>query len=112
MSIAGDRAALAAALNTVPGVKAAVYRPVVLNAGAAWPLLESIDRDRDMQVAWRAVIILPAEEARASDWFDSNHEAVTDALDEFAVVERLEPGLVATDAGDLQAMIITLRKEA
>lgn len=112
MSIGADRQAIADALNTVDGVKAERWRPNVLSPGAGWPLLESLERDRDMQVVWRAVIILPPDERKASEWFDDRHEAVDDALGQVGYVERIQPGLVATDAGDLQAMIATLRKEA
>lgn len=112
MSISADRQDLANALSGVDGVTGSKYRPAVLAPGAAWPLLESIDRDRDMQVTWRAAIVLPRDERRASEWFDSHHEAVTDAIADFGYVERIQPGLIGTDAGDLEAMIITVRKEA
>lgn len=111
MSIVGDRQDIASALDSVDGVTGHVYRPTAIVPGAAWPLLGSIDRDRDAQVTWRAVIVLPADERRASEWFDEHHEAVDAALADLAYVERLEPGLVATDAGDLQAMFVTMRKE-
>lgn len=112
MSIAGDRQAIADLLSTVDGVTGSTYRPVVMSPGAGWPLLESVDRDRDFQVRWRVVVILPAGERRASEWFDAHHEELAETLEEFGYVERLEPTSVETDAGDLDAALITVRKEA
>lgn len=112
MSISGDRAALAGLLTAVDGVTGSQYRPTVLTSGAAWPLLGSIERDSDFQVTWRVVVVLPPDERKASEWFDTHHELIAESLEDFGYVERIEPGLVATDAGDLEAMIVTLRKEA
>lgn len=113
MSISGDRQAIADALSAVEGVKGHKYRPTVVSPGAAWPLLDSLDRaqGRDFEVTWRAVVVLPSDERRASEWFDEHHEEVADALADF-VVERIEPMNVFTEAGDVAAMIITVRKEA
>lgn len=112
MSIAGDRQALADALSTVDGVTGSKYRPTVLIPGAGWPLLGGIDRSQDYEVTWRVVVVLPGDERKASEWFDAHHEEVADALEDFGYVERIEPGIVATDAGDLEAMFVTVRKEA
>ncbi|WP_250009132.1 hypothetical protein [Actinoplanes sp. M2I2] len=114
MSIVTDRQDLADALDPVAGVQGHKYRPRTLKTGDAWPLLDGLDRGpaRDFEVTWRVVVILPADERRASEWFDEHHELVAEALEDFGYVERIEPGLVRTDAGDLQAMLITVRKEA
>ncbi len=112
MSISGDRAALAAAIGTVDGVTGSAFRPTVLMPLTAWPLLDSIDRTEDFEVRWRVVVVLPTGEQQASEWFDEHHEEAADALEDFGYVERIEPGLVATDSGDLESMIITVRKEA
>jgi len=114
MSLAGDREEIAAALSTVEGVTGHQYRPRTLPPGTAWPLLERLDNPMalDFQATWRVVVILPADEQRASEWFDAHHELVTDALAPVGHVDRIEPGLVATDAGDLEAMFLTVRREA
>lgn len=114
MSITGDRQALADALSTVDGVKGSKYRPTVVMPGAAWPLLDGLEAANGVpgfDATWRAVVVLPADEQRASEWFDEHHEDVADALADFGYVERIEPGLVRTEAGDAEAMIITVRKE-
>lgn len=114
MSISGDRQAIADAMSTVDGVNGHRYRPQVIMPGAAWPLLGVMERGPagDFDVTWRVVVILPTGERRASEWFDEHHEQVADALADFGYVERIEPGLADTEAGDIEAMIITVRKEA
>lgn len=114
MSLQGDRAELATALSTADGVKGHRYRPRTLRAGAAWPLLEGLDRGPayDFAATWRVVVILPGDEVKASEWFDEHHELLADALASFGYVERIEPGIVATEAGDLEAMFLTVRREA
>ncbi|MEV0902893.1 hypothetical protein [Actinoplanes sp. NPDC049802] len=114
MSLQDDRAELAAALSTVEGVTGHPYRPRVLTPGAGWPLLGRLERGPayDCEATWRVVVILPSDEIRASEAFDAWHEPISDALTDVAHVDRIEPGLVATDAGDLEAMMITVRREA
>lgn len=112
MSLADDRAAIAAAVSEVPGVTGHRYRPAPMMPGAAWPLLEMIERSPEFAVTWRVVVALPVGERRASDWMDTHHDLLADSLEEFGYVERLEPGNLATEAGDMDVMIITVRKEA
>lgn len=114
MSIQGDRQAIADALSTVDGVTGHKYRPTVMRGGAGWPLVQDLQRGPalDFDVTWRVVVVLPAGEQQASEWFDENHEALAEALDDFGHVERIEPTSIVTDAGDMDGMLITLRKEA
>lgn len=114
MSIVGDRAAIAAALSAVDDVTGHEYRPRTLPPGTAWPLLQRLDRGpaQDFEATWRIVVILPADEITASKWFDAHHEAIADGLLDFGFVDPIEPGLVQTDVGDLEAMMLTVRREA
>lgn len=115
MSLADDRTDLAAILSGVEGLKGFRYRPTSLNAGDAWPLIESLDSPEAgaFQVTWRVVVILPADERAASDWFDTRWESVADALlDEFGVVDRIQPAAVDTEAGAVSALLFTVRKES
>ncbi|HEY3516611.1 MAG TPA: hypothetical protein VGL98_06145 [Gammaproteobacteria bacterium] len=115
MSISGDRQAIADALSTVDGVTGSRYRPTVIAPGAAWPLLDSLaaaDGVPAFEVTWRVLVALPTGEQRASEWFDEHHEELADALADFGYVERIEPGRLDTEAGDIDIMIITVRKEA
>ncbi len=114
MSIAGDRAAIVAALADVDDVTAHEYRPRTMPAGTAWPLLGRLSRgdSPDFEATWRVVVILPAGEVPASKWFDAHHEPIAEALADDWFVDAIEPGLVETDAGDLEARFLTVRKEA
>lgn len=114
MSLVGQRAALATALSTVDDVTGHQYRPRTLPPGTAWPLLGQLEAGpaHDFLATWRVVVVLPADEITASKWFDAHHEDLADALADFGRVTRIEPGLVQTDAGDLEAMFLTLEREA
>lgn len=115
MSLADDRTELATILSGVAGLKGHRYRPTSLNAGDSWPLVESLDNAiaGAFQVTWRVVVILPSDERAASDWFDQRWEMVADALlDEFGVVDRIQPAAVDTEAGAVSALLFTVRKEA
>jgi hypothetical protein len=115
MSLTGDRQEIATSLSTVDGVKGSKYRPNVIMPGSAWPLLGPLERDEgsgQFAATWRIAVALPGDEQRASEWFDAHHEEIAEALEEFGYVERIEPGLIDTEAGDMEAMIITLRREA
>jgi hypothetical protein len=114
MSLQGDRAELANAISVVEGVTGSEKRPRSIKPGCAWPLLQGLERGSAtaFESTWRVVVVLPGNEEKASDWFDEHHEAIAEALEEFGYVERIEPGLVATDAADLEAMILTVRREA
>jgi hypothetical protein len=114
MSLTGQRQKIADALSTVEGVTGHPFRPRTFPAGTAWPLLDRLDRGPayDFEVTWRVVVILPGDEQRASEWFDEHHEPIADGLQSLGYVERIEPGIVVTEAGDMEAMILTLRKEA
>lgn len=114
MSLQGQREAIAAALDTVDDVKGHPYRPRTLPPGTAWPLIGQLERGpaHDFEATWRIVVVLPGDEIMASKWFDAHHEDVADALADFGHVARIEPGLVQTDAGDLEAMFVTVEREA
>jgi len=115
MSLTGQRQEFLDALDTVDEVNAFAYRPAAPKTGDAWPLIQDMERQTalNFDVTWRVVVILPDDERKASDWFEAHHEPIAEALEEaFAYVERIEPGLVATEGGDLQAMFIIVRREA
>ncbi len=114
MSLTGDRQELADTLSTVSDVKGHQYRPASMKAGDAWPLLEYLDTPEAgaFIAQWRIAVILPPDERKASEWFDAHHEPLADALGDVGYVDRIEPGLVATEAGDLQAMFLIVRREA
>jgi hypothetical protein len=114
VSLTGQRQEIADALSTADGVTGHPFRPRTFPAGAAWPLLDRLDRGpaHDFEATWRVVVILPDDEQRASEWFDAHHEDVAEALADFGHVDSIAPFLVATDSGDMEAMILTIRREA
>jgi hypothetical protein len=110
-----SRAEIAAALSTVEGVTGFKFRPTGLKKGAAWPLIDRLDRDQvsgQFATTWRIAVILPEDEEKASEWFDSMHEPITEALEDLGYVDLIEPGALVTSEGDLPIMILTLRREA
>lgn len=115
MSLSGQRQEAVDLLNTIPGVHAETHRPVLLSRGSAWPLLGQMQAATGIvpgfAAIWRVVVVQPPDERDASDWFDAEHEAIADVLQEFGHVESIEPTAVATDAGDMYAMILTVRRE-
>lgn len=114
MSLTGERAEIAAALSLVTGVSGFSYRPTAMNAGDAWPLLESLERGpaNDYEVTWRIVVVLPKGERDAMDWFDNMYDDIVAGLEQFGYIERIEPGSLATEAGTRDCMILTLKREA
>lgn len=113
MSLVGDRAAIAAALSTVDGVTGYEKRPTTARPGDAWPLLAALDRAGgwSFTVNWRVLILLPQDEGKASKWIDDRHEALVDALEPVAYVERIEPVLIQANNTDQYALQITMRSE-
>lgn len=113
MSINGYRAQVAAALSTVAGVQGKTHRPTAPKTGDAWPLLSSLDRGPGFTFAasWRVRVLLPQDEAAASDWIDGHAEALAVALEPVGYVERMEPVVIATSGGDQLALEITLGSE-
>lgn len=114
MSLTADRAAMQVLLSGVDGVKGFQYRPNVISDGDAWPMLESLDDPEATAfvATWRVLVVLPPDEVKASEWFSDHYEPIAEALADFGYIDRIEPGLIATEGGDLQAMFLTVRKEA
>lgn len=114
MSLTADRATFQQILSGIEGVKGHKYRPSAMRDGDAWPMLESLDDPEATAfvATWRILVVLPPDEVRASEWFSDHHELISDALADVGYVDRIEPGLIVTEAGDLQAMFLTVRKEA
>ena len=114
MSLTGDRAAIAAALSTVDGVTGYAYRPTTPLQGDGWPLLGALDRadGTAFYASWRVWVLMPQDERAAADWLDSHHEGLVDALEaSVGFVDRIEPVVLSTIAGDQFALQITMRGE-
>lgn len=114
MNLPEQRQEIAAALSTVDGVTGSPYRPRLLDTGAAWPMLQALERDQvpDLDVTWRVAVVLPADEETAAVWFDAHVEPLDDALSEVGWVSRFEPTTLRTNGGDLTVIMISMRREA
>lgn len=114
MTLVGDREEIATALSTVDGLNGHPYRPRTMGPGTAYPLLGGLESQppHDFEATWRVIVILPTGEIAASQFFDSHYQEIAESLEGFGYVTAIQPGRVETEAGDLEAMILTLRKEA
>lgn len=113
MSLVGDREAIAAALSAVAGVKGYAKRPKATKAGDGWPLLGPMERGPGLSftATWRVLVQLPADEVAASEWIDSHHEDLVDALEPVGFVDRIEPVVFDTEAGEQLGLQLTIRSE-
>lgn len=116
MSISAHRQLFADALNAAGlGIQATPRRPRVIGPKTAWPIVVDLvrtDEVPDMLVNWRLMIVLPVDEAAAIDWFDGNHEAVDEALEEVGYVSNIAATSLKTDAGEFPVMVVTISREA
>lgn len=113
MNLTDDRDAFAAALTAVDGVKGYSYRPAAPRAGDAWPLVGALDRADGLSfvVSWRVLVFLPQDERAASVWMDNHVDALVDALEPLAFVDRIEPVSIGPEAAPQYALQITMRSE-
>lgn len=106
------RLEIADALSAVAGVSGAEYRPSLLTAGVAWANIASHDRAEGFfATTWNVFVVVPQNEKAAAIWYDANILALRDALHVVVYVDRDEPVLIPTDAGELFALMITARSE-
>lgn len=113
MSIVNDRAEIAAALESVDGVKGYVKRPKAPKPGDAWPLLPDYDLQAGLvwRPTWRVIVVLPADEAAAAEWMDDHFLPIVAALRVPAFPESAAAGVMQTSGGDLLILEITMRSE-
>jgi hypothetical protein len=117
MSIAGKRLELAAAIDAVDGVTGYPYRPSNAGTGDGWPLLGPVERHQasgQFEATWRIRILLPADEAAASQWIDDHFVPLWAALEAHGYIDRAEPVALPVGQPDNTTMYgleITLRSE-
>jgi hypothetical protein len=113
MSFTATRAALAAALSTVPGIVGYTHRPNLVKAGDAFVFFESADRGpgRAFSATWRVAVLLGGDEYASQEKFDLLLPDLVQALDPVAFVDQAVPALYRTDAGELFAVDIIARSE-
>jgi hypothetical protein len=113
MSNATTRTAIAAALSTVAGVTGYPRRPTAFKPGDGWPQWagSQADQGRFYLEAWNVLIVLPAQEQDADAFADSHQQLLADALRPVMFVDSFAPANIASDGGDVYALLITGRSE-
>ncbi len=112
MSLATQRAEIAAQLGAVDGVTGYAYRPKVPKPGDAWPTLPSMELQSGLvwRATWTVVVFLPQDERAASMWLDAHFDAVALALRGGSTFpDSAEPGLMTTSGGDWYVLQFTIR---
>jgi hypothetical protein len=107
------RIALAGALSMVDGVTGYPQRPGAVRPGDAWPLWRGSERSDGMAFleTWAVVVALAGDELAADTFADSKRADLDDALRPVMWVESYTPAVVNTEAGDMNALMITGRTE-
>lgn len=111
------RSEVAVAINAISAstLTGYQYRPRTTSNGDVWALLDSIEREQvsgQYEVTWKVVVVVPSDEQSAMECFATWADDITDALEDLAYIERIEPGLLPSEAGDMNCMFLTLRREA
>lgn len=103
MSLESSRAEIANALSTVAGITGYQKRPNPPVEGDAWPLWSGSDRADGSAFlpTWSVRILVPQDEAAATDWWDDHRDAVLDALRPVLYVQRVAPAAIAASGSDL-----------
>jgi hypothetical protein len=105
---AETRDSIAAALSTADGVTGYPVRPTTIKAGAAWPLLSTVDHGPGaaFSATWRVIVILPGDEVTAIDQTDALLPGLVEALSPVLFVDRAEP--VGWEIREGQTLVATL----
>lgn len=109
MSNATTRAAIAAAVSTIDGLKGYAKRPDSIASGDAWPRWRGAQRgeQRLFVNTWSVVVALPADEDIADDWADQYGEQLVDALSPVLYVTDIDPAVLPMGGTDTLALQIT-----
>lgn len=113
MSNDQTRTALATALSTVAGVTGYPRRPAVVKAGDAWPQWAGSQNDggRGFVETWNVLVVLPADETGADTFADAKQSLLITALSPVMFVESFAPATMASEVGDVYALLISGRSE-
>lgn len=111
---AQQRADIAGALDTIPGIAGHTHPPAAMNTGDAWPQWRGGEpRARGVENTWVVLIVAgpDGDDVTADAFADGHLDAILDALRPHLSVDRVDPALIPTEAGNLNALAITGRSE-
>jgi hypothetical protein len=115
MSNAQTRAAIATAISTVPGLRGHTRQPSPCRAGDGWPLWGGGVRDDEsmgFEETWRVMVVCDQGDSNAADLFlDTHGDDLLAALRPVMSVDSYAPAVLATEAGNLFALLIIGRSE-
>jgi hypothetical protein len=112
-STTGTRAAIAAALSTVSGVRGSAYQPKTVRTGQAWPEFVGATRGPGdaWEATWRVMVVLSADPTKASQQIDTLSPLLVDALDPLIFTDAIDVGTLTTSGGETTVIQITGRGE-
>ncbi len=113
MSRAATREAIADALDDVAGIHGYPSRPASFGEGDGWPQWAGSERfaGSAFYQSWNVLIVLPSVDVDADAYADSHGDLITDALGAVMFVTALRPAVIATEGGDVYALLVEGRTE-
>lgn len=114
MTLQGDRADIAAALDTVTSLKGYPVRPGTPKRGDSWPILGPLVRDvaHNYEVTWAVMVFIGGDEQSASEWLDEHLDEIDDALRPVGYIDTIDPAnLGNSETQPSYGLMITMRSE-
>lgn len=114
MSNAGTRTAIKTALDGIGGIRGFDKQPNGPRPGDAWPMWRgSVREDGNGQFFenWDVLVVVPADEVRASAFCDDHQDSLIDGLAPVMYVDSFTPTQVPAEGGAFNALMITGRVE-
>lgn len=110
---AETRDSIAAALSTADGVTGYPVRPTTIKAGAAWPLLSTVDHGPGaaFSATWHVLLVLTGDDRTAAEQIDALLPGAVEALSPVLYVDTAVPVNIDTDSGPMLGLQITGRSE-
>lgn len=114
MDTGAVRARIKMALDTVDEITGYVRKPDVIQRGDSWPLWRSSERPDDAGFTFLLTfdVVVVVGQSDPDSVVDTWGEALIEALDPAVMsVTNMVPAVVASSAGDMNALMITGRCE-
>jgi hypothetical protein len=113
MSNAQTRQDIADALSEVPGINGYPSRPNVMAEGDAWPQWRGSEYAGGHAYInnWVVLVVLPKGDVSADAFADSHGEQLVDALRPVMSVQSTTPAEIASEGGQIYALMLSGRSE-